>query len=462
MENIKEPGPKSELELVSVIREEAREQLYSCLDFLHRAISIESYSGKEEQMAQLLVGFFQENSIPVFVDPRGSVIALLTPDSLLRQNPPPKKKKARIWSNWVQKMIELGKKENLATMAFNAHMDVVAVGDTFDWRYHPFHPTRDRGVIYGRGTCDMKGALACMAQAMVIGKKLQNRRPLQRMVLGCFVTEEEVSEGLAFKEIIHDGGMRPDMVILGEPSKLDIARGQRGKLEMKLVGRGRKGHSSVPEFASNAAYKLARAILAVENFDKREYARIGSDPFRVLERSTMVVTSVQTEPHATSSVPDLAEATVTVRLAEGQNFSTISSALGKLLEKPEVEFELLSYRGASYTGRRVTWPSEHLAWQLPVDHPFFRFLQECCKKVFGKERRSKIWPFSTDGVFSAGVEKIPTLGIGPGREEVAHTVDEHIPISDIEEALALYSYLPFSNDFSSSTEMKNPQQVLED
>jgi len=441
MNTIRNPDSGSASELALEVREATRENLYACLDLLHRAISIESFSGKEEGMAALLMEYFGENRLPAFTTPRGSVVALLVPDSLRGKIPLPESKKSGDLQEWARRNVNAARAAGIQTLALNAHMDVVEPGDTSNWRFHPFRPTRDRGIIYGRGACDMKGALCAMAQAMTTAAQMARKRPLPRLIMGCFVTEEEAAEGLAFKEIIRDLGLRPDMVILGEPSKMEIARGQRGKLEMIIHGKGKRGHTSVPEVASNAAYKVARAVLAVEQLDKREFKRVGADPKRLLERSTLTVTSMQTIPLGTSSVPDKAQATVTVRLAEGKNFASIMTELENEFPDLGVDFELVTYRGMAYTGKRANWPSEHLAWQFPVEHPFFQFLQQSCRDILRREPKAKIWPFSTDGVYSAGVENIPTLGIGPGREETAHTVDEHVTMAELEDALALYLYV---------------------
>lgn len=429
---------------VSEVALEAERCFPECLQLLRNSIAIESYSGKEGEQARLLLQFFAQHHIPAFVDLRGSVLAFLIPEAWGNDLPSPGDCDSQTGIDYAHHLLQRARQEGLPTLAYNAHMDIVEAGDRATWNYAPFQSSIEDGRIYGRGTCDMKGALAAMAMAIVAGRKIATSHPLQRLIIGCFVTEEEASEGLSFMEIIRNEGIRPETVLLGEPSMMEIARGQRGKVEFIVRGRGKRAHTSVPEVGDNALYKVARAVLALEELDRKEFSAVGSDPARILQRSTLVAAAVETIPFATGSVPDLAEAHVIARLAEGETFATITEKLQQTGRWPQVEMELKKYHGTSYTGRTTEWRLEHLAWQVPREHGFFQFLAQAYQTMLHRPPVDKIWPFSTDGVFSAGEEKIPTLGIGPGRENVAHTVDEYIELHELQEALALYTFLPFA------------------
>ncbi len=433
-------------EVACAVREEALGNLGECIGLLKEAIRFESFSGKEGPLARMILDFLRKNGIPAFIDIRGSVVAILAPDAVSATTPSPEPgtDDRRIWEAHFQEIVRKTGEKGIGTLAYNAHMDVVEPGDTSLWKFPPFSGTVEDGRFYGRGSCDMKGAMASMVMSLVLAKRLRERFPLRRTILGCFVTEEEVAEGLAFMEIIRTAGIRPDAVLLGEPSKMEIARGQRGKLQFRIVGRGKRVHSSVPEEGENAAYKVAKAVSCIEEMERREFARVGPDPAKVLGRSTFVVTAFHTVPFDRSSVPDRAEAEVTVRLAEGADFSRVREELRGITGWPDVEIELRGYDGDSYSGRASEWSSEHRAWQLPRDHDFFRFMDGAFHLALERKPADKIWPFSTDGVFSAGEERIPTLGIGPGREEVAHQIDEHVSLKDLQEALTLYTFLPFA------------------
>ncbi|NLI76876.1 MAG: M20/M25/M40 family metallo-hydrolase [Candidatus Riflebacteria bacterium] len=430
-------------ELAPYLRNLVEERLPELLLLFEDCLKIQSFSGREQGLANLLLDFFRRHHLPAARTPRGSVVALLAPAAISPGGLPPSLPDAEAVAR-LNSLLQTVRNQKLPVLAFNAHMDVVEPGEGTRWEHPPFAATIANDRVYGRGTCDMKGALATMAMSLVLAQALSADRPLQRAILACFVTEEEAGEGLAFKEIIHDLQWRPDAVILGEPSEMQIARGQRGKLEFLLHAHGKRAHTSVPEVGENAAYKIARAILSVEALDRGEFRAVGPDPQRLLERSTLVATSFRTVPFTKSSVPDNAEAHVTVRLAKGETFESIKQKLFDRGGWPEVDIDLVTYRGRSYTGQEADWPACHPAWEVPASHPFFAFLRGAMRDILARDPTDRIWPFSTDGVYSAGHEGIPTLGVGPGREDVAHVVDEYVEIGHLREALALYSFLPFA------------------
>lgn len=430
-------------DLVAAVREEAAGLFPECLKLLGASIAVESYTGRERGQADLLLAWLGERGIPACRLPRGGVLALVTSKEFAPDGREFAGMGDQARLDAIREAVEVVRKAGVPVMAYDAHMDVVEAGDAAAWTVPPFALTRRDGRLYGRGTCDMKGALVAMTVALQLANRVASRQPLRQAVLGCFVTEEEGAEGLSLAEIIRTLGIRPDWVLLGEPSKLEIARGQRGKYQFVMRARGRRAHTSVPEVGENAAYKLARAAIEVGAFDTEEYTRVGPDPDRVLERSTLVVTTFRTEPFTTSSVPEGAIADVTVRLAAGQSDATIVARLKARPGWPDVEIEPIVYRQPSYTGKIADWPSMHLAWETPKDHACTRMLRAAAQAVRGVVPPDKIWPFSTDGVLSAGEEKIPTLGYGPGREDVCHVVDEWITEAELADALAVYGLLPF-------------------
>ena len=259
-----------EEKLVEKINGICEEYYEKTVDLLSRVIACKSYSGHEGDCADLLKDFFKENEIPVFVDSRGSLLAVSTPFSEYTNNEDNAKQ-------WVTKAIEDASNNNAKILIYNAHMDVVSADNSEEWTDDPFKAVRREGKIFGRGTCDMKGALAAMAYSLVLTKALDKVFKRKVVLLGCFVTEEEVSEGMAFKDIFEEFGLKADMVLLGEPSKMQISRGQRGKLEMCVETTGVCSHTSVPETAVSAVYKLADVLKSVEKYELDERAKYGLD-----------------------------------------------------------------------------------------------------------------------------------------------------------------------------------------
>jgi putative selenium metabolism hydrolase len=400
-----------------------------CVNFLEKLVACKSLSGNEKECAQTIKTFFEYHKIPCFTDSRGSLIAVSAPKE--------------IKFNSVKEAIVKAKLLNMPVIAYNAHMDVVSADNHNEWQSDPFKLTKRNGKLFGRGTCDMKGALAAMATSMVLMKDSDQKHKRANLIIACFCTEEEVAEGLAFKNLFDEFELTPDAVILGEPSKMQIARGQRGKLEMIVETKGVCSHTSVPETADNAAYKMARALLAIEELELEERKTHTLAPENIMQRTTIVGSAIKCYPQSKSFVPDKTEIHVTARLALGQTFNTISEKLKKHPLWPQAHTYCLIYRGKSYMGKDSYWPAEHSGWETKKEEQIFKLVFNTYEELFGTAPKDKIWPFSTDGVYCAGQLKIPTLGIGPGHEEVAHINDEWVSEEELLMALTLYCAIAY-------------------
>lgn len=424
--------------LIDEVNRICEEYYEKTVELLTDVIACKSYSGHEGDCAEVLLDFFRKNDIPAFSDSRGSILAVsssFNKDTYIASEGS---------KEWVKNVLKTAEEKKAKILIYNAHMDVVTADNADEWTDNPFKAVRRDGKIFGRGTCDMKGALAAMAYSLVVSKKLDELFERNVVLIGCFVTEEEVSEGMAFKDIFEEFGMKADMVLLGEPSKMQISRGQRGKLEMCVETTGVCSHTSVPETAVSAVYKLADVLKTVEKYELDERAKYGLGADNTLKRTTLAVASVESWPKNRSFVPDRAMAYVTGRLALGQSMKTVCESLEKSGTWPEgTKCTHFVYHGQSYTGKKSEWVSEHSGWETKIDSEFFKLVEDSYKAITGEVPVNKIWPFSTDGVYSASRAGIPTLGLGPGYEEMAHKIDEWVKEEDFKLAFKLYSLIPF-------------------
>jgi putative selenium metabolism hydrolase len=137
-------------------------------------------------------------------------------------------------------------------LLYNGHMDTVGVGDPGAWTHDPFGAEIHDGLLYGRGATDMKGPLA----SLVYGAKALKDRGVELAgdlyVVG--VVQEEPCEGYAMRVLVEEEGLRPDWVVLAEPTNLRVSRGHRGRMEMHVTVRGRSSHASMPHLGENAIY----------------------------------------------------------------------------------------------------------------------------------------------------------------------------------------------------------------
>ena len=316
---------------------------------------------------------------------------------------------------------------------YDSHMDTVGIGDPDSWSHDPYKGKVEDGIIYGRGTGDNKGGLASMIYGGAVAKKMGMLEGVTLYVVGS--AQEESSDGLAYKTVITEDGLRPDVVVLGECTGLKIYRGQRGRMEITVTTRGVSSHASAPDRGENAIYKMTRIINEIEqlNFNLKD------DDF--LGKGTVAVTKMEVDTPSLNAVPDKALIYIDRRLTAGE---TKESALAEISEiaGSDGEVEVLQYESTSYTGKKDGMEKYYPTWHLEPDHPVLKSAEAAYKYIFGEDPVVDKWTFSTNGVYTAGIEGIPTFGLGPSVEEVTHSVNDQVSISDLVSAAAFYAGYP--------------------
>jgi putative selenium metabolism hydrolase len=320
-------------------------------------------------------------------------------------------------------------------LLYNGHMDIVDVGDLADWPFPPYEATIHDGVLYGRGAADMKGALA----AMVYGAKaLRGESDSLRGTLYVVgVVQEEPCEGLAMRVLVEEEHLRPDMVLLGEATNLNISRGQRGRVEMLVEVTGRSSHASAPDLGRNAVYEAARLIFGVELLT----ARLGRDPF--LGPGSVAVTEISSQAASRNAVPHRCTFCVDRRLTLGETESKALAEIRSIIatEGARAEVSVDEYVATSYTGYRCRARKHYPAWVTAEDHPLLQALVHTIRDTLGTRPRIGRWSFSTDGVYTMGEAGIPTIGFGPGDEKHVHTSQEQVRLNDLVNAARVYAQL---------------------
>lgn len=321
------------------------------------------------------------------------------------------------------------------SLLFDAHMDTVGVGDPARWAHSPFGGEIANGILYGRGAADMKGALAAMVHAG--GLIVRRNTPLRGALYVAAVVQEEPCEGLAVRHILEVGNIRPDWVILGEPTDLQIARGQRGRIEFEVTIQGHAAHASAPERGVNAIYEASRFIVGLALIAPQFH----HDPF--LGRGSVAVTSIHAEAASRNIIPDVCTLTLDRRLTLGETEAKALAELRRILTREGIQatIETPRYRAKTYTGFEVDAPQSFPFWLMPEDDPLLLAAARIVEAELGFAPRLVKWDFSTDGVYTMGTAGIPTIGFGPGEERFAHTVEEQVRLRDLEAATQVYAAL---------------------
>jgi len=318
-------------------------------------------------------------------------------------------------------------------LVIDGHCDVVDVGNPDLWKTDPFGAQIKDGMIYGRGSCDQKGGVACAVYAGKILKEIGSPNDVTLWVTASVM--EEDCEGLAWKYIIEEEKLKPDAVLITEPTNLNIYRGHRGRLEIKVKTEGVSCHGSAPERGVNAIYKMAPIIQEIEQLN----SKLRDDPF--LGKGSVTIAEVKSTSPSLCAVSDSCTIHLDRRLTAGE---TIESSLAEIrnlpsLEKNTAKVWVPEYRAASYTGMVYPMQSYFPTWVLEEDHPLLETAGDSYNNLFDSHPKVDKWTFSTNGVGIMGLYQIPTMGFGPGNEVYAHSPDERIPIDHLVKATAFYA-----------------------
>lgn len=316
----------------------------------------------------------------------------------------------------------------------DGHIDCVGVGDPKAWAHDPFQGKFEDGKIWGRGAVDELPAIACMAY----GAKILGERGVPDDVTIYLTASvmEESCDGYCLLHLIEKESIRPDVVVLGEPTDLNVYRGHRGRLEASITTWGKSAHAAQCGLGVNAVYKIAPLISDIEALNDR----LPYDDF--LGKGSVVVSFIECTSPSLNAVPDSARIYIDRRLTAGESLESAMQELRSLPHLGDAEVKLLLYDEASWRGERAQQEKYYPSWVLREDHPLVQGVARAVKAVLDKPPTISRWWFSTNGVASMGRLGIPTVGFAPGLEDLAHTTQEWVAVEDLLRATAVYSLIP--------------------
>ena len=316
----------------------------------------------------------------------------------------------------------------------DSHTDTVGVGDPKEWNWDPYQGKVENGYVYGRGACDQRAGMASMVYAGKLIKELGLGGDYTLYVVGSVM--EEDCDGLPWVYILNEDGIRPDCVVITEPSSLRIYRGHRGRMEIEVHLRGKSCHASAPERGDNPIYKMTRLVEEVERLN----TRLRQDPF--LGKGTIAVTEIRSLSPSLCAVPRACSIHLDRRLTVGETKESAVAEVRALAGAEHAEIEILQYDRPSYTGLRYPMEKYYPTWVLEEEHPVTRAAVGTYRALWQRAPVVDKWTFSTNGVGSMGLMGVPTIGFGPGEEEVAHSVGERVPIAHLVAAAEFYAAFP--------------------
>jgi putative selenium metabolism hydrolase len=319
-------------------------------------------------------------------------------------------------------------------LLFDGHIDTVPVPDESNWTHKPYSGEVEDEKIYGRGTSDMKGAVSAMIAASAFfaadtGKDFAGEIYLSGVV------HEECFEGIAARKVSER--IKPDFVVIGESSELNLKRGQRGRAEIVVETFGKPAHSANPRAGVNAVYKMA-ALIA-------EISKLKAPMHEILGEGILELTDIKSSPYPGASVvPDHCRVTYDRRLLVGETRESVLKPLQALIDEmktKDAEFDARIHFASGteqcYTGAEIYGERFFPGWVLDKDDEFVQAAMAGLKSA-GLEPEVTQYSFCTNGSHYAGEAGIRTVGFGPSRENLAHTIDEYIEIDQLVKAVEGY------------------------
>jgi putative selenium metabolism hydrolase len=322
-------------------------------------------------------------------------------------------------------------------IVFDSHIDTVGIGDPEAWQWDPFTGKVENGVLYARGACDEKGSTPGMIYGMAIARDLGL---LDGWTAYYFGNMEEWCDGIAPNTFVEvDPQVRPDFVVIGEPTRMHVYRGHKGRIELKVTAKGRSAHAASNHLGVNAVYKLLPIIAGIRDLEPT----LGDDPF--LGNGKITVSDMKVRTPSINAVPDEAVIFIDRRMTFGETKEQAIAQVRALVPEEDrdiVTVEELFYDEPSYTGFVFPVDKYFPAWALDEKHPLVQAGLETRRWIGLPDANAGKWDFSTNGIYWAGKAGIPSIGFGPGDERVAHTVDECVSLADVVKATEFYALLP--------------------
>ena len=375
------------------------------IEFTRRLVQTPSVSGQEQDVAKLIsVEMKRLGFDKVFTDQAGNVVGIIKGS---------------------------GQGNNIM---FNGHMDCVDTGRLESWGYAPHGGVIEEGFLHGRGACDMKGGLASHVFAAALIKNYGFKHRGDIIVTAVVQEELCVSSGMSYlcDVTLPAEKINIDFVVLGEPSDLKLMLGHKGRVEFEVTTFGRTCHGSKPELGINAVNKILPVISGIQAMD------LALPADKKFGKSTVSLTDIWCRPGGSNIIPDHCGICLDCRLIPGDTGEDVQDRIATILKDIEqydsdfkaavrvAEVNSKTYTGLNRVGRKIM-PS----WEIAPDHPMVSQARNALRGLGAGEPEPGYWAFATDGSYTAAILGIPTIGYGPGEEQLAHTPRERVKLQSL-------------------------------
>lgn len=318
------------------------------------------------------------------------------------------------------------------SILFDSHVDTVEVKDEDKWEVAPFSGEIRDGHLYGRGSVDMKSSVAASIYAGAVAQKLGYSTD-KTIYVSCTVFEEDC-DGENLKHLFREQNVRPNYVVICEPSENKISLGHKGKAQISIKTHGISAHGSAPEKGVNAIYEMAEIIQRVEKTNLELAQKEGI-------RGTLVMSKISSVAASLNAVPSECEVYLDRRIAPGETKEDIRREMDQIIHGKKASWDVGTLQRKSWTGIDIHYEPFHEAWKIDPEHELAKACIAAYRESFGKEPAEYVfWDFSTNAVTPVSLG-IPTIGFGPGEDKLAHMRNENCAVDQILDACEFYTNL---------------------
>lgn len=309
-------------------------------------------------------------------------------------------------SNLLARLVPTGKVRQRILLA--PHLDTVDIANE-----EQLLPREKNRRLYGRGACDTKGSVAAMVTALA-ELACSGKRPASTEIIFTGLVDEEMGQGGS--RALTASGLKADLAIIGEPTRLRLVTAHKGNLWLKLETHGKAAHGSRPELGKNAVHEMARIVDLLET---KYAAQLRRRRHPLLRHATVNVGTIAGGVQA-NIVPAQCSITIDRRTIPGETDAGVWREMRALLRQNGLRATLVNTKSAPCLPMETN-PA------LPLVRQFMRTL--------GQKQPMGVDYFCDASVLANG--GIPSVVFGPGDIAQAHTVDEWISLAELERGRAL-------------------------
>lgn len=306
-------------------------------------------------------------------------------------------------------------------LLWNGHLDVVTAGEE-KWEHDPFGGSIETGFLHGRGSVDMKGSIAAMAEAFLV--LAENRRDLKGTLKLTAVADEEILGDAGTQLLADEGELRADFAIIGEPTNLRVDVVERGVMWFDIIAHGKTSHGARPHLGVNAVENMVEVAKALKD---RLPPLLKQHTHPLVSPACMSLNMFH-GGEKSNVIPDYCKMTGDRRIVPGEKGDDVVREIESIVKEYRTDENRLEF-----VVQKLVLPTE-----TPSDHPLVRTLLKNIERVTGEKKIIGGKDGSTDAHIINALLGIPAVIFGPGDFTLCHRPNERLSLEQLAQAAKIH------------------------